>query len=77
MMYNNFIMRYPIKKIGKLKIYTVTETAKILGVSRQGIYHWFKKGWVKVKRDFRNLPVFTEKDIKKINKWRNTLKVTK
>ncbi|MFH1691808.1 MAG: MerR family transcriptional regulator [Candidatus Omnitrophota bacterium] len=66
-------MRYAIKKIGKLKVYTITETAKMLGVSRQGIYHWFKKGWVTVKRDYRNLPVFTEKDIKKINKWRNTL----
>ena len=66
-------MRYAIKRIGKLKVYTITETAKILGVSRQGVYHWLKKGWVKVKRDFRNLPVFTEEDIKKINKWRNTL----
>jgi DNA-binding transcriptional MerR regulator len=66
-------MRYAIKKIGKIKVYTITETAKMLGVSRQGIYHWLKKGWVTVKRDFRNLPVFTEKDIKKINKWRNTL----
>jgi predicted site-specific integrase-resolvase len=70
-------MRYAIKKIGKLKVYSVTETAKILGVSRQGIYHWLKKGWVKVKRDFRNLPVFTEEDIKKINEWRNTLRAVK
>ncbi|MBU1922912.1 MAG: MerR family transcriptional regulator [Candidatus Omnitrophica bacterium] len=70
-------MRYAIKMIGKLKVYSVTETAKILGVSRQGIYHWLKKGWVKVKRDFRNLPVFTEEDIKKINEWRNTLRAAK
>ena len=69
-------MRPALKKIGKAKVYTVTETARMLGVSRQGIYHWLKKGWVKVKRDFRNLPVFTDEDIKKINAWRNTLKET-
>ncbi|MFH1128772.1 MAG: MerR family transcriptional regulator [Candidatus Omnitrophota bacterium] len=66
-----------MKKIGKSRVYTVTGAAKILGVSRQGIYHWLKKGWIKVKRDFRNLPVFTDEDIKKINKWRNTFRVTK
>ncbi len=70
-------MRYAMKKIGKLRVYTVTETARILGVHRLSIYHWLKKGWIKVKRDYRNLPVFTEEDIKKINKWRNTLRVTK
>lgn len=65
-----------MKKINNLRAYTITETAKILGVHRQTIYHWLKKGWVKVKRDYRNLPVFTETDVKKINKWRNTLRVT-
>lgn len=67
-------MRYAMKKIGKSRVYTVTETAKILGVSRQGIYHWLKKSWIKIKRDYRNLPVFTDADIKRINKWRNTLR---
>ncbi len=63
-----------MKKINNLKVYTLTETAKILGVHRMTIYHWLKRSWVKVKRDYRNMPVFTEEDIKKINKWRNTLK---
>jgi predicted site-specific integrase-resolvase len=63
-----------MKKINNLKVYTLTETAKILGIHRMTIYHWLKRGWVKVKRDYRNLPVFTEKDIKDIKKWRNTIK---
>jgi predicted site-specific integrase-resolvase len=66
-----------MRKVNKLKVYTVSDAAKILGVSRQGLYHWFKKGWVKVKRDYRNFPVFTDEDIKKINKWRNTLQESK
>lgn len=68
-------MRPPRKKVGKLRVYTVGETAKILGVHRLSIYHWQKRGWITVKRDYRNLPVFTEEDIKKIKKWRNTLRV--
>ena len=64
----------PMKKINNCKIYTLTETAKILGVHRLTIYHWLKRGWVRVRRDYRNFPVFTEEDIKKIKKWRNTLK---
>jgi excisionase family DNA binding protein len=64
----------PMKKISNCKVYTLTETAKILGVHRLTIYHWLKRGWVKARRDYRNFPVFTEEDIKKIKKWRNTLK---
>jgi excisionase family DNA binding protein len=64
----------PMKKINNCKVYTLTETAKILGVHRLTIYHWLKRGWVKARRDYRNFPVFTEEDIEKIKKWRNTLK---
>jgi len=71
MMYN---IKLIMKKINNLRIYTLTEAAKIVGVHRLTIYFWLKKGWIKVKRDYRNLPVFTEMDIKIINKWRNTLK---
>ena len=53
--------------------YNLSQTAKELGLTRQGLYYWIKKGWVKPKRDYRNYPVFTEEDLKKINKWRNTL----
>ena len=35
------------------------EAAKELGVTRQTLYYWFKKGWVKPKRDYRRYPLFT------------------
>ena len=53
--------------------YNLTHTAKELGVTRQTLYYWIKKGWVKPKRDYRNYPVFTESDLKKIKKWRERL----
>jgi DNA-binding transcriptional MerR regulator len=56
------------------KVYNIPETAKKLGVHEQTIRYWIRKGWVKPKRDYRNYPVFTDKDIKDINKWRGTLK---
>ena len=58
------------------KLYNVSKAAKELGLTRQGLYYWIKKGWVKPKRDYKNYPVFTEKDIKKIKKWHDTLKET-
>lgn len=72
-MYNGIKLQF-MRKIRNIKIYTIKETAEILNVHRMTIYHWFKKGWVKVKRDYRNFPVFTEKDIENIKKWRNTLR---
>lgn len=56
------------------KSYNITQVAAILGVTRQTIYHWIKKGWVKPKRDYRNYPVFTVLDIKNLIKWKNTVK---
>ncbi len=56
------------------KRYNITHAAKELGVTRQTLYNWIEKGWVKPKRDYRDYPVFTDKDIKDINKWRKTLK---
>jgi DNA-binding transcriptional MerR regulator len=57
----------------KDKLYNMREAAKELGVTRQTLYYWFKKGWVKPKRDYRNFPVFTKTDLKNINDWRNSL----
>lgn len=57
-----------------MKVYGVSETAKELGVHRQSVNYWLKKGWVKAKLDYRNRRVFTEKDLNKIKKWRNTLR---
>lgn len=56
------------------KVYNVPQAAKELGVHEQTIRYWMKKGWIKPKRDYRNYPVFTKDDLKKINKWREELK---
>lgn len=56
------------------EVYTLTALAKLLKVPRQTIYYWIEKGWVKPKRDYRNYPVFTKKDIKKIFKWKKTIR---
>ncbi len=56
-----------------MKRYNVSQLAKELGVARQTVYYWIEKGWVKPKRDYRNYPVFTETDLKKIKKWKNRL----
>lgn len=55
--------------------YNLSEAAKELGLTRQGLYYWIKKGWVTPKRDYRNFPVFTKEDLKRINEWRNKLNV--
>ncbi len=55
------------------KRYNITHTAKELGITRQTLYNWIEKGWVKPKRDYRNYPVFTKEDIKSIEKWRSEL----
>jgi len=36
------------------KRYNMTQTARILGVHRETLYYWIKKGWLKPKRDYRN-----------------------
>ena len=51
----------------------VEEAAKELGLTRQGLYYWIKKGWVTPKRDYKGHPVFTKDDLRKINHWRDTL----
>ena len=52
----------------------MTQTARILGVHRETLYYWIKKGWLKPKRDYRNYPVFTVLDIEELIKWKNTIK---
>lgn len=56
-----------------MKRYNISETAKELGVTRQTLYYWIKKNGVKPKRDYRNYPVFTAEDIKRIKKWKEKL----
>lgn len=66
------IFRRQIKRSDKR--YNMTQTAKILGVHRETLYYWIKKGWLKSKRDYRNYPIFTVLDIEKLIKWKNTIK---
>ena len=55
------------------KLYNMTEVAKELGVHRQTVNYWRRKGWIKVKKDYRGLPVLTQEDIKKIKDWKSTI----
>ena len=55
------------------KRYNITHAAKELGITRQTLYNWIEKGWVKPKRDYRKYPVFTVEDIKSIKEWRDKL----
>lgn len=57
-----------------MKRYNVSELAKELGVTRQTLYYWIRKNWVTPKRDYRNYPVFTVQDVKKIKDWRSALR---
>ncbi len=56
------------------KRYNLTQTAKIVGIHRETLYYWIKKGWIKPKRDYRNYPIFTVLDIESMMKWKNRIK---
>jgi len=56
-----------------MKRYNISHAAKELNVTRQTLYNWIKKGWIKPKRDYRNYPVFTNGDIENIKEWKNKL----
>jgi DNA-binding transcriptional MerR regulator len=56
------------------KLFNKAELAKELSVHYQTINYWIKKGWIKPKRDYRNYPVFTDKDLGDIIKWRARIK---
>jgi len=60
--------------IKEQKLYNATELAEKLGITRQALYQWIEKGWVKPRRDYRDFPVFTEEDVDNIIKWKNTIK---
>lgn len=55
--------------------YNLTQVvAQALGVHRQTLYYWIKKGWIKPRRDYRNYPVFTVLDIQRLKQWMNSVK---
>ncbi|MDD5070594.1 MAG: MerR family transcriptional regulator [Candidatus Omnitrophica bacterium] len=55
------------------KRYNLSKAAKELGLTRQGLYYWIKKGWVTPKRDFKGQPVFTEGDLRRIKEMKDKL----
>ena len=55
-----------LKKGHPVKSYNVMEAASLFGVHERTVRYWIRKGWIKVKRDYRNFPVFTPQDILKI-----------
>ena len=57
----------------KQKLYNVSSLARKLGVHRQTVIYWIKKEWIKPRRDYRNYPVFTDEDVKKIINWKKTI----
>ena len=53
---------------------TITEAAKLIGVSAKTIIRWEKAGKVRrSKRDFRGWRVFDGKDLKKLKAFRETI----
>ncbi len=56
------------------KVYNKAELAKELKVHYQTVNYWIKKGWIKPRRDYKNYPVFTDEDLKKIMAWKRTIK---
>ena len=63
-----------LKKGHPAKSYNVMEAAILLGVHERTVRYWVRKGWIKARRDYRDFPVFTKQDIRKLKKWRSTLK---
>lgn len=61
-------------KSASTKFHNIFRTAELIGVHERTVRYWIKKNWIKPKRDYKNYPVFTDSDIAKIRKWRNTLK---
>ena len=55
-------------------VYNMTELAGKLKVTLQAIYKWIKKGWIKPRRDYKDYPVFTEEDVRKIIDWKKTIR---
>jgi predicted site-specific integrase-resolvase len=53
---------------------TITDAAKLIGVSAKTIIRWEKAGKVRrSKRDFRGWRVFDGKDLKKLKAFRETI----
>jgi len=55
-------------------VFNVVQTAELLGVHERTIRYWIKKEWITPQYDYRNYPVFTSDDIKKIEQWQNNLR---
>lgn len=51
-----------------LKKYTITETAKIIGVTRQTLFRWIRKEVVVPRKTLGGKSFFVEEDIEKLKK---------
>ena len=51
-----------------LKKYTITETAKIIGVTRQTLFRWIRKEVVVPRKTTGGKSFFVEEDIEKLKK---------
>lgn len=51
-----------------LKKYTITETAKIIGVTRQTLFRWIRKKVVTPRKTPGGKSFFVEEDIEKLKK---------
>lgn len=59
---------------GNGRMLTITEAARLIGVSAKTIVRWEKSGKVRrSKRDFRGWRVFDGKDLKKLKAFRETI----
>jgi excisionase family DNA binding protein len=48
---------------------TTSQLARILGVGRATIYRWLADGSIKASAQAGRQPIWTERDIKRIQKW--------
>ena len=58
-----------------VRIYTTKEVLEKIGISRSTLYNWLNRGKVPdVSRDRNNYRIFTERDIKRLLKYKNLVK---
>lgn len=64
----------PVSSKDSIQYHNIFRTAELLGVHERTVRYWIKKKWITPRRDYRNYPVFTDEDIRKIEQWRSTLR---
>jgi len=58
----------------KQKLYQVREVLERVGISRNTLYNWEKRGRIPIpKRNVSGYRVYTENEVRQIEKFKNTL----